>query len=398
MPAATDVDGTIAQYALDADVAKGALVFNPDGTWSFNPNGAFEDLGAGESEEVTFTYHAVDNSGASSAVRTVTITVNGVNDAPVVTSGAGFTARENETAVGKITATDPDDTPVFSIAGGADGTLFSIDAATGALAFKASPDFENPADADGDNAYAVLVRASDGTAAVTQAITVTVADEDGVTIKGGKRNDTVDEVETVRGQAMPTAEEDVVTGRGGNDNLSGLGGNDVLNGGDGRDKLFGGDGVDILIGGANRDRLSGGGGSDSFVFGAELASRAENQGSDFGMETLIPMLRKLSPGMFGSDAEGPVRNANVDKIVDFEAGVDTIALAHAVFRGLKTGDLGADAFVLGKEAKDGSDRVIYDAKNGQLLYDAGGKGGKGALLFARLDKGLDLDAGDFLVI
>ena len=56
VPAATDVDGTIAGYALDADVAKGALTFNADGTYSFDPNGAFDDLAPGESEEVTFTY------------------------------------------------------------------------------------------------------------------------------------------------------------------------------------------------------------------------------------------------------------------------------------------------------------------------------------------------------
>ena len=380
VPAATDVDGTVASYALDTGVAKGTLAFNADGTYSFNPNGAFEELGTGENEQVAFTYHAVDDSGTSSATKTVTITVNGVSNAPTITSGASFAVKENTTAVGMVTATDSDDTPVYSIAGGADGALFSIDATTGALAFNASPDFENPADADGDNTYAVLVRASDGTTADTHAITVTVTDEDGVTIKGGKKKDIVDGGETVKGQAMPTMEEDIITGRGDNDKLSGLGGNDVLNGDDGKDKLFGGDGDDILIGGKKSDKLTGGGGSDSFVFGAKLKSEVENQGFDFGFDTMIPysdLLEMLSPWVFGSNADGVGQNANVDRIMDFEAGIDTIVLAHGVFRGLKVGELSTDAFVVGNKARDGRDHIIYDARNGQLLYDLDGKGGQG---------------------
>ncbi len=42
---------------------RGRLVFNADGTWSFNPNGAFEALRPGETEHVAFTYHAVDDGG-----------------------------------------------------------------------------------------------------------------------------------------------------------------------------------------------------------------------------------------------------------------------------------------------------------------------------------------------
>ena len=83
---------------------------------------------------------------------------------------------------------------------------------------------------------------------------------------------------------------------------------------------------------------------------------------------------------------------------DFEAGIDTIVFDDKVFRKLSPGPLFVEEFVTGKKAKDGSDHVIYNQKNGQFLYDADGKGGKDALLFAKLDKGLDLDASDFLVI
>ena len=50
----------------------------------------------------------------------------------------------------------------YAIAGGADAALFEINASTGALALIAASDFENPADAGGDNIYDVIARVSDG--------------------------------------------------------------------------------------------------------------------------------------------------------------------------------------------------------------------------------------------
>ena len=81
---------------------------------------------------------------------------------------------ENTTAVTVVTATDPDSTPTFSIAGGADAALFQIDATTGVLSFITAPDFEAPTDADGDNSYEVVVRASDGALFDDQTITLNV--------------------------------------------------------------------------------------------------------------------------------------------------------------------------------------------------------------------------------
>ena len=52
-------------------------------TFEFDPGADFQDLAAGETREVTFEYQATDQHGATSPIGTVTVTVTGVNDAPV---------------------------------------------------------------------------------------------------------------------------------------------------------------------------------------------------------------------------------------------------------------------------------------------------------------------------
>lgn len=63
--------------------AKGSLVFNADGTWSYDAQGAYNYLNDGESVTLSFQYAMTDNNGASS-VATVTFTIDGKGSAPVV--------------------------------------------------------------------------------------------------------------------------------------------------------------------------------------------------------------------------------------------------------------------------------------------------------------------------
>ena len=106
------------------------------------------------------------------------------NAAPVFTTPATFTAAENQTTVGTVTATDSDDSVTdYMIEGGADASKFSIVSATGVLTFTAAPNFEAPTDGDRGNDYVVVVRATSGTGerkkTADQPITVTVTDVDG---------------------------------------------------------------------------------------------------------------------------------------------------------------------------------------------------------------------------
>ncbi|MBY3259867.1 hypothetical protein HFO09_09015 [Rhizobium laguerreae] len=105
------------------------------------------------------------------------------NSAPAIDGGdaVALDVGENQTAVATITASDPDagDALAFSINGGSDAAKFEIDAATGDLRFVSAPDFETPADSDGDNVYEVTVQVSDGLGgADTQSIAVTITDVD----------------------------------------------------------------------------------------------------------------------------------------------------------------------------------------------------------------------------
>ncbi|MEZ5343464.1 MAG: Ig-like domain-containing protein [Acidimicrobiales bacterium] len=91
----TDIDNyaTLEIIRIDqsATIGTAALV---DGTVTYDPNAAFESLALGESAEDTLTYTVSDNAGVESTA-VVTITVNGMNDAPgQIEQEVG--ARENE--------------------------------------------------------------------------------------------------------------------------------------------------------------------------------------------------------------------------------------------------------------------------------------------------------------
>jgi glucose/arabinose dehydrogenase len=99
------------------------------------------------------------------------------NGAPVFSSAAATSAAENSAGVVySAVAADPEGGAVtYFLSGGADQARFSI-TSTGAIGFISPPDFENPQDSNRDNVYEVTIRASDGTAASSLNLRVTVTD------------------------------------------------------------------------------------------------------------------------------------------------------------------------------------------------------------------------------
>jgi VCBS repeat-containing protein len=166
------------QIVLAADLAGGQLVFAP----------GVDEFGA---PYASVAFSVRDSFGAFDASpKSLTFAVLPINDAPVITSASAITVDENTTLVQTVTASDVDSPSAaftFSIAGGADAAAFVIDATTGVLSFAVAPDFESPADADGDNVYEVTVQVSDGDGgSATQALAVTVADANEAPVAAGE--------------------------------------------------------------------------------------------------------------------------------------------------------------------------------------------------------------------
>ena len=173
-----DFDGDrIAISGVSASSTAGASVRLEGDQVVYDPGTTFAGLDDGETTTDSFTYTVDDGRGGVTEA-TVTVTIEGTNDAPVLSARAAVTIDENSTAISAgIQASDVDgDALSFAITGGADAALFEIDATTGALGFLAAPDFEMPGDVGGDNVYDVEIGVSDGDVTTTADIAITVAD------------------------------------------------------------------------------------------------------------------------------------------------------------------------------------------------------------------------------
>lgn len=148
--------------------------------------------------------------------------------------------------------------------------------------------------------------------------------------------------------------KNAIKGTNGHNVLSGSSSGDAIHGHGGPDKLYGKGGNDTLVGGA---------GKDAFVFDTK-----------------------------------PNSATNMDVIRDFSVRDDVIRLNDSVYTGLRSGRLPADGFVIGAQATDENDRIIYNDKTGALLYDVDGIGSTQATQFARIDAGLSLMASHFIII
>ncbi|MDP1584286.1 MAG: cadherin domain-containing protein [Bradyrhizobium sp.] len=181
---ATNLSGTPVTYALTADSSGGAFKIDATTGVVTVANGALLNFESSTGHTVTVQA----TSGSLTTSQTFTIGVADINDnAPVFGSGSGANAADTPENVATTTpvytaqATDADGTAAnstvtYSLAAGGDNDLFNINAVTGAVTFKVSPDADNPQDADLDNVYDITVTASDGLPAhnVSRNVSITV--------------------------------------------------------------------------------------------------------------------------------------------------------------------------------------------------------------------------------
>ena len=119
------VSGTQAGITVTAtdtttDATRGSVTVGAGGAVTYNPNGQFESLAAGATTTDSFRYTISDGSGNTDSAR-VTITVTGVNDAPVLTAASK--------ALGTIVANET--SPSTTVSGLLGSSVTDVD--TGAL-------------------------------------------------------------------------------------------------------------------------------------------------------------------------------------------------------------------------------------------------------------------------
>ena len=302
--ALTEINGVAAGIGTPITLTSGALLtLNADGTFSYDPNGAFEALGGAASgaSNITatdsFTYTA--NGGG---VGVVTVTVNGVDtghDFLIGTAGADIISAGIGNDI--VNGLDGDD----SLSGGAGGDILN-----GGLGADTLNGDDGADKLNGDDGADILNGGAGndlikGGAGDDQLNGGDGADNlDGGTgadaMDGGAGNDlyyidsagdTVTEAvnggfdivrstisyvmaDNLEGLQLQGGGDIDGTGNALANTITGNSGANVLIGGAGADVLDGGGGDDTLIGGLDRDRMTGGDGADTFVITGESITPA----------------------------------------------------------------------------------------------------------------------------
>ena len=176
-PAGTEVGDPVVANDTSDDVLTYSLTGVNEGNFEIDPAtgqimvGPRTVLDAEGTKEYMVTV-TVTEAGGGTQTHDVTITVDNVNEAPMVIGGVTMKKHmeddadsddDDATAVATYTATDPDggvNTLEWSVEG-ADKDQLEIGEGNGELTFKEAPNYEMPADAGMDNTYNVTVVATD---------------------------------------------------------------------------------------------------------------------------------------------------------------------------------------------------------------------------------------------
>ena len=184
--------------ANDANTSGGTITFSI-GSWGysvkkFSSNSIDETTFANASEFTTqpvlngdvFIIKAVAPNGPGFADRiryyqlVATVAAGSDTTPPSFTSSSSFSVAENIATSSTAATITVSENSTLTISSGVDASLFDIffsDNVTALIKFKASPNFEAPADSGGDNIYNLTISAVDTAGnSSTQSITITVTD------------------------------------------------------------------------------------------------------------------------------------------------------------------------------------------------------------------------------
>lgn len=174
--------------SIDTNGTVGIVSINPDNdTVSYNPNGQFEALAQGAFMIDTFSYTVSDGNGGFDTA-SVAVTINGVNDAPILDPIGGQMVDQSTELTFTATASDVDSAAAtldFSLLGAPAGA--SIDEDSGAFTWTPQ--------AAGDFTFDVVV--GDGMDTDSETITVTVNEDSASPVLTVATNHTLDEETTL---------------------------------------------------------------------------------------------------------------------------------------------------------------------------------------------------------
>jgi VCBS repeat-containing protein len=322
----TNVEGTNGKFSIDAA-----------GAWTYTANSAFNGLNVGSSVTDTFTVKAADGTESS-----VKVTINGTNDAAVLSSADVTLAETNAplTTGGTLTVTDVDSSATFQVQSNVAGSngKFSIDA-NGAWTYTANSAFDNlnVGDSISDT---FTVKSFDGTSTTVKVTINGTADgpvaAPAVFTGTGDTNDfDTKDIANINSAAVNFTGSgnsndtvygsnlvDKIDGKNGVDKIYGFGGNDDLQGGPGVDEIYGGAGDDAIVGGSEVDTIYGGSGNDSISGDSQADIIFGGAGNDIivgnaGADIIV--------GGFGADTlTGGTVDADTFRYLDIRDTGDTI--------------------------------------------------------------------------
>ena len=163
-------------YTIVDDPAKGSVLMNSDGTFDFDPGTDFQGLSTGESEDVSFTYFAMDAGGLSTETRTATITVAGLDDAPTAADQSA-SIDEDQTltlafAAADVDAADSQETLSYSVIDGPSKGHVTINT-DGTFTFDPVGEFDALVDGESEQVN-FTYQAKDSTNLTSEVRTVTI--------------------------------------------------------------------------------------------------------------------------------------------------------------------------------------------------------------------------------
>jgi Ca2+-binding RTX toxin-like protein len=366
--ASDDVDGDTLSYHLLGDAPEG-VSFN-NGAFTVTPLASDQALGQGQTRVVTFQYVANDGQ-ADSLPATAQITINGVNDAPTLTTASAILANGQENMAYTVTTaqllegfSDVDSGDVLSV--------MNLSSNHGTVTDNGNGTFTIAPTANYNGSVNINYQVSDGKGglvAATQSFNLikavnvdTVGTTGGDMLHGSSGDDTfivnhvrdvvfeavnggIDTVQSSLSHILRDNVENLIlvgdadlsgTGNNANNSLTGNNGKNRLLAGDGNDTLSGGAGGDTLNGGAGADIMFGGTGNDTFT--VENTSDTVTEFADEGFDTVNSFIsytltanveRLILEGMenlngFGNDLDNTLNGNNANNWLVGGLGNDTL--------------------------------------------------------------------------